>query len=88
MNFYEIYPGGVRNGELVIETPKEPNEHGIILLSESEYDASFSRVGRDARGRSDYHEEYDVTTFGDVVALHPEEISNNDLRRILGYDRK
>jgi hypothetical protein len=83
MTYYEVYPGGVIAGEVVIET-EAPSVDGVVILTEDEYDGSFSPVGRELRGDARYRRGYDVTTYGGRVALHPATMPREDVCRILG----
>ena len=80
MNYYEIYPGGEITGEIVIETEIAADADGLVVMSEAEYDRSFSRVDRRRRMSMNYHEHYDVTTSNGVAVLHPRGIPLDDPR--------
>jgi hypothetical protein len=70
MNYFEIYPGGMITGELVIETDKSPDEDGNILMTSEEYDNAFSKIGRESRHQMNYYQGYDVTNHDGRVVLH------------------
>jgi hypothetical protein len=81
MQFYEIYAGGTQSGEIVVATAVAPDADGVIVLTERAYNSGFGVVGRERRGRDDYHEGYDCTSFrGGTVVLHSSEIEYNDPR--------
>ena len=80
MRYYEIYPGGERAGEIVIETTIEPDADGLVVMTEDQYNQSFSRRGRECRTWDNYTEDYDVTAIGERVVLHPRSIPFDDPR--------
>lgn len=71
MNHYEIYPGGVIAGEVVISTRRPMRDDGTVLMTEDEYNTSFGGATRRQRGNSSYHEGYDASSHGGLVLLHP-----------------
>lgn len=80
VHYYETYPGGKISGELVQETTIAADEHGIVVMTEAEYENSGSRAGRESRGADNYHEDYDVTTGNGIAVLHPRSIAFSDQR--------
>lgn len=89
IDYYEIYPGGERTGEIIIQTERSEDDDDIVAMPQAEYDqASCIDRDRDNRGDINYHTGYQVTTFrpGDsqctfaVAVLHPRSIRFDDPR--------
>ena len=79
-NLFKIYEGGSQPSSAIwVETDKMPNEDGIVVLSDEEYNNSFI-VPEDNGSLRGQYELYDVTTSHGLVALHPASIQFNDPR--------
>jgi hypothetical protein len=80
---FEIYAGGVSDGEIAVDTNRPMSKEGIVVLPIEEYRNGFSKRGRECRNHTDYITGYDVTTFmagrlgvaQECAVLHPRYIS-------------
>ena len=81
MNEYTIYRAFLKKNNLIVATEKEPDDDGLIVLTQEEYNESMVSGPGDG-------EEWDVVTGCGMVVIYPaREMEFND-QRINKYVRR
>ena len=83
MNYFEIYSGGDKSGEIVIATRKTPDKNGFVFMNEEEFDNGFgSDVGRESRGKFNYYDGYNSVNLGGLYVLYPDGLETEAIREL------